>query len=248
MEEQYKEQEQKFKSKKEEYKPIEFSNENFVPEAFIDKVILEEDKSIGFDLSLLKRNELNVNLIHFDLNLRNSENFRYFNKFKVDVVGGYIAIDNLGLLERYLEAIKIKRIPFIVISSGSSGKDVIQICKKFSFVKEVIIFCGTYEYNKHYLNEYPGYVKRVLTSIDDVYKYIRTLGSDNSELSKMTSDHFVFSYDQIQMDKQLEQCPVISAYEYDKCYFLIHRAYAHFFGDIKDRRSMPIFEDSNFKK
>jgi len=248
MEEQYKEQEQKFKSKKEEYKPIEFSNENFVPEAFIDKVILEEDKSIGFDLSLLKRNELNVNLIHFDLNLRNSENFRYFNKFKVDVVGGYIAIDNLGLLERYLEAIKIKRIPFIVISSGSSGKDVIQICKKFSFVKEVIIFCGTYEYNEHYLNEYPGYVKRVLTSIDDVYKYIRTLGSDNSELSKMTSDHFVFSYDQIQMDKQLEQCPVISAYEYDKCYFLIHRAYAHFFGDIKDRRSMPIFEDSNFKK
>ena len=248
MEEQYKQQEQKFKSKKEEYKPIEFSNENFVPEAFIDKLILEEDKSIGFDLSLLKRNELYVNLIHFDLNLRNSENFKYYNEFKVDVVGGYIAIDNLGSLERYLEAIKKKRIPFIVISSGSNGKDVISICKKFSFVKEVIIFCGTYEYNKHYLKEYPNYVKKVLTSINDVYKYIKTLGSDKSELSRAASDQFVFSYDEIQMDKQLEQCPVISAYEYDKCYFLIHRAYAHFFGKMEDRTSIPTFDDYNFKK
>ena len=34
------------------------------------------------------------------------------------------------------------------------------------------------------------------------------------------------------MDKQLEQCPVISAYEYDNCYYVIHKAYAQFFGDI----------------
>ena len=49
------------------------------------------------------------------------------------------------------------------------------------------------------------------------------------------------------MNKQLEQCPVISAYEYDKCYFLIHRAYAHFFGDMKDKRSLPTLGYSNFK-
>lgn len=49
------------------------------------------------------------------------------------------------------------------------------------------------------------------------------------------------------MNKQLEQCPVISAYEYDKLYFLIHKAYAHFFKDIKDKNNV-IFESSNFKK
>ena len=36
------------------------------------------------------------------------------------------------------------------------------------------------------------------------------------------------------MNRQLEQCPVISAFEYDKCYFLIHKAYAHFFGKMND--------------
>ena len=242
----YKEKEEKQK-KQNNIEIDDFDPTKINKEAFIDKVKGEENKDIGFDLSLLKRNELNVNLIHFDLKIRNSENFRYFNNFKVDVVGGYIAIDNLGLLERYLEEIKKKNIPFIVISSGSSGKDVIQICKKFSFVKEVIIFCGTYKYNEHYLKEYPKYVKKVLTSINDVYKYIKTLGSDKKYLSKIKSDQFVFSYDEIKMDKQLEQCPVISAYEYDKCYFLIHRAYAHFFGDMKDKKSLPVFNDSNFQ-
>ena len=50
------------------------------------------------------------------------------------------------------------------------------------------------------------------------------------------------------MNRQLEQCPVISAYEYDNCYFLIHRVYAHFFGDINDKNSKAIFSSSNYKK
>ena len=245
--EKYKEKENEIKTNNNN-KIFDFDPTKIKKESYMDKLKDEEDKTIGFDLSLLKRNELNVNLIHFDLNMRSSENFKYYNHFKVDVVGGFIAIDDLSILKRYLEAIKSKNIPFIVISSGSSGKDVIPICKKFSFVKEVIIFCGNYKHNEHYLKEYPGYVKKVTTSIDDLYKYIKTHGSDKSELSKATSDHFVFSYEQIKMDRQLEQCPVISAYEYDNCYFLIHRAYSHFFGDIKDRRSLPTFDDSNFHK
>ena len=134
-----KEEDKKIESKDEKF--YDFDKANVIDECYIDNLKEEEDKDIGFDLSLLKRNELYVNLIHFDTNIINSENYRYFNNFKVDVVGGFQAIDKLDLLERYLEAIKIKKIPFIVISSGSSGKDVIQICKKFSFVKEVIIFC-----------------------------------------------------------------------------------------------------------
>ena len=43
---------------------------------------------------------------------------------------------------------------------------------------------------------------------------------------------YQFKYDDIQMDKQFLECPVITAEEYDKCYFLVHRAYAYFFGDF----------------
>ena len=225
-----------------------FNPKNYVPECFIDNVIEEENKDIGFDLSLLKRDELNVNLIHFDKNMKNPENFKYYNNFKVDVVGGFLAMDDLKMFQKYLEVIEKKNIPFIVISSGSSGNDVIPICKNYSFVKEVIIFCGNYEYNKHYMKEYPGYVKKVFTSIYDVYNYIKSFGPNKFKdgINKYNqSDSFIFSYEDIKMNKQLEQCPVISALEYDKCYFLIHRAYAHFFGKMEDN-SNKYFTKQNF--
>ena len=61
------------------------------------------------------------------------------------------------------------------------------------------------------------------------------------------SDSFIFSYEDTKINKQLGQCPVISAYEYDKCYFLIHRAYAHFFGNMNDN-SNKFFTKSNLNK
>ena len=70
---------------------------------------------------MLERNELNVNLIHFDKNMTNKENYKYYNIFKVNVVGGFLAIDDINFLKGYLEVIKDKKIPYIVISSGSSA-------------------------------------------------------------------------------------------------------------------------------
>jgi len=232
---------------KEEEEEFDINSAKIVHDIYIDPIYNEYD-FFGFDLVLLEKDKLYVNLIYFDTNINNGENYKYYNYFKVDVVGEFQAIDNLGLLERYLETIKIQEIPFIVISSGSSGKDVIQICQKYSFVKEIIIFCRNYEYNKHYLNEYPDYVKKVLTSIKDIYKYIKSFDSDKSDFSKRKLDQFVFSYKQIKMNKQLELCPVISAYEYDNYYYLIHRAYAHFFGKMEDKKSLPVFDYSHFNK
>ena len=47
------------------------------------------------------------------------------------------------------------------------------------------------------------------------------------------------------MDKQIQQCPVITASEYDNCYFLVHRAYANFFKDINDKKSYPDYNSWN---
>ena len=213
----------------------------------MQKILDEENKEIGFDLSLLKRDELPVNLIHFDLNITNKENYKYYNKFKIDVVGGYIGIDSIYMFKNYLEALKDKNIPFIVLSSGFSGKEIIPICVQYPFIKEVIIFCGNYNKYKHYLTQYPGYVKKIFVNIIDVYNYIKTFGSTyaqgTNEFKK--TDHFIFSPEDIQSNKQLEQCPVISAYEYDNCYFLVHKAYAHFFRN--DNKNI-IFTKNYFNK
>lgn len=211
--------------------------------ACIDNLKNEENPNIGFDLKLIKRDELHVNLIHFDASMTNHENYYYFNKFKVDVVGGFYAIDNLEILKEYFNSIEKKNIPFIVISSGSSGKDVIPLCKKYSFVKEVIIFCLNYKYNEHYIKEYPGYVKKVFTSLSPLYNYIKTFGTDKY---KEGIKNYKFSLEDIKMDKQIDQTPVITSYEYDKCYFLIHRAYSYFFGNIDDKYESPKFKESNF--
>lgn len=182
--------------------------------------------------------------------MTNSENYDYYNKFKVDVIGGFYAIDDLDILKNYLEEIKDKYISFIVISSGTSGKDVIPICKKYSFVKEVIIFCANYSYNEHYIKEYPGYVKKVLTSINSVYEYIKTFTKENEITIEQKNfiEKYKFSSEEIKMNKQIQQTPIITSSEYDKCYFLVHRAYAHFFGDINKKENKPAFSKENFCK
>ena len=182
--------------------------------------------------------------------ITNAENYEYFNNFKVDIVGGFYAIDDINIFKNYLEKIEKKQIPFIVLCSGSAGKDIIPICKKYSFIKEVIIFCFNYSYNEHYIKEYPGYVKKVLTSIDSVYDYIKTFGTDYiSEIHKYhNNEKYTFYEEDISMKKQFLQCPVITAEEYDRCYFLVHRAYSHFFGDINDKYEKPKYIEQNHTK
>ena len=202
-------------------------------------------KNIGFDMNLIKRDELHINLIYFDLKMTNGENYRYFNNFKVDVVGGFYAMDDVNILKKFLQKIEKKYIPFLVVSSGSSGKEIIPICKEYSFIKEVIIFCMNYEYNKHYIDEYPGYVKKVTTSISELYNYLKGCYGKILCYECHPNAPYQFKDYEIQMDKQIQECPVITAEEYDKCYFLVHRAFAYFFGNFYSNNHL--FCDDNYK-
>ena len=78
---------------KDEY---DFDPKDVIKECCIDNLLNEEDKEICFDFKLLKRDELNVNLIHFDKNMTSKENYKYYNYFKVNVVGGFQAIDDIN--------------------------------------------------------------------------------------------------------------------------------------------------------
>ena len=213
----------------------------------------EKDLDIGFNPDLLQRNELNVNLIYFDKNLTDIENYDYYNNFKVDVVGGFYAMDDLEIFDNYLLKIYINDfIPFLVITTCSDVEQVIPICKKFDFIKEVIIFCRCRNYcsHEHYIKDYPGYVKEVLSNIESVYSYLKRPTKDERDktISYLFYRRYYFTLEDIKMDKQYLQCPVISAIEYDKCYFLIHRAYSHFFGKIKDINEKPVFQVENYIK
>ena len=237
------------KDKKEikEYYEIKI-NKDIIPCSY-----LNDFKDIGFDISLLNMDQLYVNLIYFDLKLKNKEQYKYFSNFQLDVVGGFYAMNRLDIFEECLKEIQKINIPFIVISTGSSGKDIISICKNYPFIKEIIIFCANYEYNKHYIQEYPGYVNKVLTDIDSVYDYIRSFSPEKYKKEKEIEEyqknkHFIFSQKDIIMSKKLESTPVISAYVYDKSLFLIHRVYAYFFGDINDKNEKPQFTYNNYSK
>ncbi len=49
----------------------------------IDYIKDDIDLNIGFDMNLVKRDELYINLIHFDLAMTNPENYGYFNNLKL---------------------------------------------------------------------------------------------------------------------------------------------------------------------
>ena len=69
-------------------------------------------KKIGFDMNLIKRDQLKINLIHFDYNMTNEENYKYFNKFKIDVVGGFYAIDDINIFKKFLQKFLKKKFHF----------------------------------------------------------------------------------------------------------------------------------------
>ena len=50
------------------------------------------------------------------------------------------------------------------------------------------------------------------------------------------------------MKNQFLQYPVITAEEYDRCYFLVHRAYANFFSDLGNKYEKPKFIYQNNSK
>ena len=60
----------------------------------IDNLTIESEtlkaKKIGFDMSLIKRDALHINLIHFDLNMTNGQIYRYYNNLKLMLLEAFM--------------------------------------------------------------------------------------------------------------------------------------------------------------
>ena len=60
-----------------------------------------------------------------------------------------------------------------------------------------------YEYNKHYIDEYPGYVKKVITDIRELYNYLKTFHGNNKYRNCHPNIPYQFDEWEIQMDINL---------------------------------------------
>ena len=109
---------------------------------------------------------------------------------------------------------------------------------------------------EEYLVTYKKLLKHISKGYDDLVDYLKKMGdltSNWNSFLRLFSSNRIFTSKEIQMDRQLSTCPIITAYEYDQLYFIVHRAYAHFFTNESLKRDpkyekWPTFEDLNLKK
>ena len=179
-----------------------------------------------FSLEGIERREklFYLNLIHYDENMKNSENIDYYKRFKLNVVGGFHGIDNFEIFKQYMEAMKKNpnKIHYVLVTSGSASAKILSYCHDFEFINEIIIFCM-------YLEKYTKMYDKN-TELGKKYYKLKLISSDFSKVEDYLSEK-KFDKAEIDMDKQLSFTPIITYYEYQKAYFSVHRLISYFFDE-----------------
>lgn len=175
---------------------------------YIDKSIIKFDD--------INRNPFYINLLHYDENLTNNENQKYYKYFKLNIVGGYLGINCLNMFTYYINAINNSKIfiRYILIISGSNSINVLKLCYNYKFIDEVLIFCNNIN-NYSYLKSYDK-IKIVTNSFYVIARYLKSKSYTSKELD---------------MSNQIPTTPLITFYEYKNCYFAIHRMITKFFNE-----------------
>ena len=179
-----------------------------------------------FSLEGIERREklFYLNLIHYDENMKNSENIDYYKRFKLNVVGGFHGIDNFEIFKQYMEAMKKNpnKIHYVLVTSGSASAKILSYCHDFEFINEIIIFCM-------YLEKYTKMYDKN-TELGKKYYKLKLISADYSKVEDYLSEK-KFDKAEIDMDKQLSFTPIITYYEYQKAYFSVHRLISYFFDE-----------------
>ena len=179
-----------------------------------------------FSLEGIERREklFYLNLIHYDENMKSSENIDYYKRFKLNVVGGFHGIDNFEIFKQYMEAMKENpnKIHYVLVTSGSASAKILSYCHDFEFINEIIIFCM-------YLEKYTKMYDKN-TELGKKYYKLKLISADYSKVEDYLSEK-KFDKAEIDMDKQLSFTPIITYYEYQKAYFSVHRLISYFFDE-----------------
>ena len=244
-----------------DYDNIEIKEEDIIKECYYDNIKDEKDLLIGFDpdIVLKNREELKINLIYFDKKLTQlNDSYDCYKKFKVNVVGGFYASDEIDIFKKYLDELNtLNNVPsYLVITKPIYFEEIYDICIQFKFIKEIILIDRTKNRYENYLKTHKYLLKHISKDYNDLLDYLKNIGDYTTNLNyvfKIFNKNRIFTSNEIQMNRQLNTCPVITAYEYDELYFTVHRAYAHFFtndSQTKDpkKESPPVFGNNGYKK
>lgn len=230
-------------------------------EAAFDLIKSKKDENIGFNPNLVLKNreELKINLLYFDEEITKSkDSYNYYKQFKVNVLGGFYACDDKEFYKKYLDEInKIqpKIPPYVVVTYPNYFERIYNISKGYNFVKEIIIISRIKKKYEKYLKSHKKLLKFIAKDYEELIKYLKSLGENKG--INFILDLFLkkkkFTSEDIQMNRQLCICPIITSYEYDQLYFLFHRAIAHFFTNDSNNKNpkdeeYPKFDQENYDK
>ena len=183
------------------------------------------------DFSDIEKQNLYVNIIHFDKNLKNKENIEYYRYLSVKTVGSYYPFNDFDMIKLFLSKLynQIPYCHYILITSGSESKQILEEFHKFHFLTDIIIFC----FNK---NKY-------LNLLNNQYKKLKLITDDFKELIKFI-ESIKFSEIDLNLNYHLPLTPLITYYVYKKNLFPVHRILAYFFEEKFQGFSYEYFEIS----
>ena len=193
---------------------------------FIENSDIDNYKTIKLKIfqlkNKIKRDKLYINLIFFDEKMTNYENKQLYSVLQLNVVGGFYGFQDINVFIKSLYKFEQKNLPFILLCSGSSFQKIIKICIEMDFINSIIIYC--YDKNK-YLSLYNNInkLKLISNNLQEIINFLKT---------------YKFSSYDIDMKNQIDCSPLISFYEYERCYFVFHEALSYFF---EDNLSLPKF-------
>ena len=133
----------------------------------------EFDKLLDF--SKIKFANININLIHYDKNLKNKENMEYYRYFCVNIKGSYYPTDDFVILKLLLSKINNNSyIPnYILMISGSEAETKLKELINYNFIQEIVIFCRK-DTKYTYLKDIYGKIKLITKKFDDVLNFLRS--------------------------------------------------------------------------
>ena len=173
----------------------------------------EKFKNI-INFSDVRKGELFINIIHYDKNIKNDDNIKYYRYFSIDTVGGYYPFDDYEMLKVFI--LKLNELSFkcsyILMISGNETEKILEEFHKYDYLVEFIIF--NRQDNFDYLNNKYNKIKLITNEFNSIRKHLK---------SKK------FSKEDLSMDNHLFITPVITYYDYKKALFPIHRILAYFF-------------------
>ena len=179
----------------------------------LEDIYTDEKFQKIINFSDVRKGELNVNIIHYDKNIKNGNNMKYYRYLSIDTVGGYFPFDDFDMLKIFIS--KLSLIPFtssyIFIISGTDIEKILVEFHKYDFLIEFIIFIRN---NNNYMNNKYNKIKLITSKFNKIRKYLKTKK---------------FSKEDLDMDNLSFMTPLITYYEYKKAIFPIHRILAYFF-------------------